>query len=202
MRAHRVALCLVASSFATIASCSSHDDITPKQLVKLMYLDNNKELSFQRSDTKVGEYGRADILDQDSIDVSLSYMKGSAYKSDTPPHSANEISTGVNGSYSYCVTGLNRNLSGNQELAQLAIPSINHLIVSLLHPDVSTLDSYKEHLDESSSLLQSIIQDKNGAVSGKGYDGSDETYYINGGWLWRWSSNDNFVMLCAYPVID
>jgi hypothetical protein len=201
IRARRIVLCLLASSLAMVASCSSQKDINPEQIVKLMYTDDSKTLPFKKSDTKMGEYGAADIVDENNVNISLSYTKGQAYKGDVPPQSANEIATDVSGSYSYCVSGVNGNLTGQHDLAQLLMPPINHLVVSLLHPDIDTLDSYKQHLPEASTLIQNMLSNKGGATSGKGYDGADETYYIYGGWLWRWGSNDNFGMLCAYPIV-
>lgn len=194
----RLCLYIGTVSCSVLVACSAEEAISPGKLGQLMFLDQSKVLSFDKTDTPKGEYGNVDLAKDGSITVSLGYLKGWAYKGRVAPHSGNEIATGVDGTYSYCIDALNRALDGDERLNHVVIPYIDHFMASLLHPDSPTLS--RENLSEITTLLQNAMSKKNGAVAGEWLNGPT-TYYVYGKWLWKLEAFDNVASVCAYPLI-
>jgi hypothetical protein len=193
-----IRLLLGAALLSAISACSAGDAMTPNRLGPLMYLDQSKQLSFERKDTPRGEYGTVDLVNDGAITISLSYLKGWAYKGKTAPRGGAEIATGVDGQYGFCLAGLNGAMNGDERLMRIAVPYIDHFLASLLHPDSPAMT--QANLSEVGTFLTTVIAKKDGAVTGE-WLGQPTTYYVYGKWLWKVDAADNYVSTCAYPLI-
>lgn len=197
--------CPLFAALTLLVACSASsktNEVTPNELAKQMFVDQGVTLPpFTISDNSLGKYGSVDLIKHGNILISLGYQAGDAYNKDDVPATANELLSGVKGSYSYCVSGMNGNLDGDPQLMHLAVPDLDRLIIALLHPDAVTTESKSTHIPEVREFVTNLYSQKGGAKAGTFRDGSPTTYYVYGGWLWRGEASDNAVLLCAYPII-
>jgi hypothetical protein len=193
------------AALALLVACSANgntSEINPKELAKQMFVDQGITLPpFTISENSLGEYGSVDLIKNGNISISLAYQAGDAYNKDDAPASGSELLSGVKGAYSYCVVGMDGNLDGDPQLMHLAVPDLDRLIVTILHPADVTTESKSAHLPEVRQFVNDLYTQKGGAKAGTFRDGSPTTYYVYGGWLWRGEASDNAVLLCAYPII-